>query len=174
MRNPQIQPVPETEEPKRTTRRTVLRAMGSAALAAAIGSAFPFRRAFAHEDHGAPADLTIRMGEMYFAVDGVEDGEPFRFTSGASHLMHFVNEGAVDHEVHFGREPSIEHRTYLQNLFGMGGEHAMHGFMGLHLKPGESGTLHVWIPESKRGEWEIGCFIPGHYEAGMKAPFVIE
>jgi uncharacterized cupredoxin-like copper-binding protein len=65
-------------------------------------------------------------------------------------------------------------RLVMDNLFGPGGDHAMHGFLGLHLKPGEKAVLHIWIPEDKKGEWEIGCFMPGHYEAGQKAPLIIE
>ena len=158
--------------PETTTRRTFLKTASLAAVGGLLSGVLPWRAARAHEDHGAPADLMIRMGEMYFHVDGVEEGEPFEFSAGEPHLIHFMNEGAVDHEVHFGREPSLEHFTYMQNLFNTGGS-SRSGFMGLHLKPAETATLHLWIPEEHRGEWEIGCFIPGHYEAGMKAPFVI-
>jgi uncharacterized cupredoxin-like copper-binding protein len=29
------------------------------------------------------------------------------------------------------------------------------------------------LSEEAQGEWEIGCFVPGHYEAGMHAPLLV-
>jgi len=35
--------------------------------------------------------------------------------------------------------------------------------------------LQGWtFTDDQKGQWELGCFQPGHYEAGMKAPFVVE
>lgn len=34
--------------------------------------------------------------------------------------------------------------------------------------------LTFTIPEDRKGEWEIGCFIPRHYERGMGAKFIVE
>ncbi len=144
------------------------------------------RSARAHSQHGTPADLEISVGEFYFrGPDGIENGT-LRLESGRPHLIRFVNEGALDHEVHFGREPNPETGLYGQNLFApqapgqSDGEHRSHGFLGLHLPPWEdrsmtkpSGELHVWIPRGLEGEWEVGCFIPGHYEAGQHAPLII-
>lgn len=161
------------------TRRELFRTAGVAALGGAALSIAPRFRGFSHEE--AEADLVIHMGEMYFQVheiDGeeveAEQNAPIRITAGERHLIRFENEGVVEHEVHFGRNPDLEARFYQENLFGPGGEHAAHGWMGLHLLPGESATLHIWIPEAQKGEWEIGCFMPGHYEAGQHAPFIVE
>jgi uncharacterized cupredoxin-like copper-binding protein len=42
----------------------------------------------------------------------------------------------------------------------------------------DPGVRDVWIrmnvPASFKGEWELGCFIEGHYEAGMLAKLIIE
>jgi uncharacterized cupredoxin-like copper-binding protein len=35
-------------------------------------------------------------------------------------------------------------------------------------------VLHFTLPDEAIGTWEIGCFIPGHYQAGMLAPVVVE
>lgn len=139
-------------------------------------------QAFAHSEHGAAPDLEIRAGEtddgdLYFRlvvdhgkeVKGALNG-PVHIHSGRPHLIRFVNEGEIDHEVHFGRNPDLEDRLYGMNLFGSStGEHAAHGVLGVHLNPGESVVLHVWIPEGKEGEWEMSCLIPGHYEMGQRA-----
>lgn len=34
--------------------------------------------------------------------------------------------------------------------------------------------LTFTVPEDYRGEWEIGCFIPRHYERGMGAKFIVD
>ncbi len=161
------------------TRRELFKAAGAAALGSVVLATGPRLRSLAHEE--AQADLVIHLGEMYFQVHEVngeevdaEKNAPIRITASQRHLIRFENEGQVEHEVHFGRNPDLEGRFYKENLFGPGGEHAAHGWMGLHLKPGESATLHIWIPETKRGEWEVGCFMPGHYEAGQHAPLIIE
>ena len=144
------------------------------------------RPARAHSEHGTAADLVITVGEFYFrGPDGVDNGQ-LKLESGRPHLIRFVNEGALDHEVHFGREPNPETGLYGQNLFAPqapdqnDGEHRSHGFLGLHLPPWDDpsmpapfGELHVWIPRGLEGEWEVGCFVPGHYEAGQHAPLII-
>jgi uncharacterized cupredoxin-like copper-binding protein len=42
----------------------------------------------------------------------------------------------------------------------------------------ESGVRDVWIrmniPADLKGEWELGCFVEGHYEQGMHAKLIIE
>lgn len=140
-------------------------------------------QALAHSEHGAAPDLEIRAGEtddgdLYFRltvdhgkdVDGALNG-PVHIHSGRPHLIRFINEGELEHEVHFGRDANLDTRLYEENLFGSDeGKHSAHGFLGVHLDPGESTVLHIWIPEGKEGVWEMGCLIPGHYEMGQKAP----
>jgi len=127
------------------------------------------------------ADVHIAMGEFYFQVVDVEDGEVtdrqgknalIELPSAQELLVRFFNEGNAVHEAHFGRNPDPESlKSYQENLFGGGA--AGSGFIGLHLDPGQEGMLHLWLPESSQGEWEMGCFIPGHYEAGMAAPLQV-
>lgn len=161
------------------SRRDLFKLTGAVALGGAALSLAPRLRGFSHEE-GAKVDLVIHVGEMYFQVHEVDGEEveaeknaPIRITAGERHLIRFENEGTVEHEVHFGLNPDLEARFYKENLFGPRGEHAAHGWLGLHLLPGESATLHIWIPEDRKGEWEIGCFMPGHYEAGQHAPFIV-
>ncbi len=122
---------------------------------------------------------------MYFQLHKVNGEEvkaaknaPTHIEAGEPHLIRFENEGQVEHEVHFGRDPYRDeeglYKGYKENLFGPGRPHAAHGWLGLHLLPGESATVHVWVPEERKGVWEIGCFMPGHYEAGQHALFSIE
>lgn len=42
------------------------------------------------------------------------------------------------------------------------------------VEPGGQATLRFTVPASAKGEWEMGCFIPGHYESGMSGFLEIE
>ncbi len=42
------------------------------------------------------------------------------------------------------------------------------------VEPRGVATLRFTVPASVKGEWEMGCFIPGHYESGMSGFLEIE
>ncbi len=44
----------------------------------------------------------------------------------------------------------------------------------LDVQPGGSVTLRFTVPASAKGTWGFGCFVPGHYEAGMHGTLVID
>ncbi len=48
-----------------------------------------------------------------------------------------------------------------------------HGTMVL-LKPHSKATITFMVPADRIGEWEMACFIPGHYEAKMKGNVMVE
>lgn len=53
------------------------------------------------------------------------------------------------------------------------GANMAHGGTELLLRPGGRAIATFTIPAEKAGEWEIGCFLPGHYEAGMKGVLIV-
>lgn len=132
--------------------------------------------ASAHEGHvaGAEPDVTIYLGDLYIRPADGEPGDAVHASTGRLNIIEVINEGAMEHELHFGRNPDLDTRLYEENLFGQGGTHGGHGFLGVVLGPGESAKMHVWIPEDRAGTWELACLIPGHYEAGQKAPFILD
>lgn len=156
---------------KDITRRTFLRSGGVAAVGLLAGSFVP-SRAFAHGGEEG-VGLQIAMGELYFRAGDGEPNGPIELPSGERIMVRLVNEGAAAHEIHFGRDADLEERLYREDLLGTEGEHGAHGFMAVVLEPGESSTLLFVIPETKRGEWEIACFMPGHYEGGQHAPLIV-
>lgn len=113
------------------------------------------------------------MGELYFRAGDGEPNGPIELPAGERIMVRLVNEGAAAHEIHFGRDADLEERLYREDLLGTEGEHGAHGFMAVVLQPGESSSLLFVIPETKRGEWEIACFMPGHYEGGQHAPLIV-
>ena len=53
------------------------------------------------------------------------------------------------------------------------GEGHEHGTM-VENQPGETHLMSFTLPESRRGEWTTGCFLPGHYDAGMHGTLIVE
>ncbi|MFQ5524550.1 MAG: plastocyanin/azurin family copper-binding protein, partial [Acidimicrobiia bacterium] len=54
-----------------------------------------------------------------------------------------------------------------------GADHADdHGAM-IEVEPGGEITLRFTIPADATGTYEMGCFLPGHYDAGMKGTVTV-
>ena len=53
------------------------------------------------------------------------------------------------------------------------GEGHEHGTM-VEAKAGQTFVMTFTLPEDRRGEWTTGCFLPGHYEAGMHGTLIVE
>lgn len=69
-----------------------------------------------------------------------------------------------------------EHEADHDDAAAGGHEHGAgheHGTM-VENQPGETFHMTFTLPESRRGEWSTGCFLPGHYEAGMHGTLVVE
>jgi len=152
-------------------RRTFLRKGGAAAVGLLAASTLP-APVMAHSGEMAPT-LQIAMGELYFRFGDGEHNAPIELAAGERQMVRLFNEGAAAHEIHFGRDPDLDGRFYREDLLGTEGEHDAHGFIAVMLEPGEASMILFQVPTTKRGEWEIGCFMPGHYEAGQHAPLII-
>ena len=48
-----------------------------------------------------------------------------------------------------------------------------HGTM-VTLKPESKAILTFKVPNDRKGEWEMACFVPGHYEAKMKGKIIVK
>lgn len=113
---------------------------------------------------GRPADpkkagRTIRIGmsdEMRFtpAVLSVKQGEIVRFV--------VKNSGRVLHEMVLGTAEELrDHAELMRKNPGMEHDEAHM----VHVRPGKSGAF-AW-QFTQAGEFQYGCLIPGHFEAGM-------
>lgn len=117
----------------------------------------------AHDASLIDRTINIVMGEFSYTVDGVA-GDTVRLKVGETVSLNFVNEGAVLHDAHFGTDPDLDGRLYRNNILAP--------FDMLVLESGE--RAQITFSPTEPGAFELGCFQPGHYEAGMKVPFVIE
>ncbi len=121
--------------------------------------------------------VDIQMSEFHF-----NPPEP-RLKAGETVTLTVINRGAVDHEFMLGRDSSHGDGYERDFLRGVRTEVRMsqgstftdgdHGKMML-IQPGGKGELTMKVPPDRKGEWEMGCFLPGHYQAGMKGKVLIE
>lgn len=168
----------------RITRRSLLRNAGLAALggvAAGGGSTLVNDRSVQAQSPGSfakvrEADTEIALGEFYFqeiTADGRrEENAPIELPAGEELLIRFVNEGNGIHQISMGRDADPSGLGgYDENLFGAGAIGS--GFLSVNVEPGNEVLLHLFLPDDAAGEWEIGCFVPGHYQAGMHAPLIV-
>lgn len=135
------------------------------------------------------AAIQINLSEMQFGNPQGEKNPTFRLPVGKTVGIHVHNEGQVMHELAIGRKVKTtpEGREYEETLsellpmdlffyYGAGKvevEEAKFGEMEV-----DPGIRDVWlrftVPSELKGEWELGCFVEGHYEAGMKAKIVFK
>ncbi|TAK21851.1 MAG: hypothetical protein EPO26_13855 [Chloroflexota bacterium] len=142
----------------------------------------------------------IDMGEFSFSAPGVQGRPVIKVPSGKTVGLHLHNEGAVMHEIVIGRKPvQMVEKVVSGTKVSVPDGYAKALFEDLEAdvffyysdtikaevggaKFGEiemdAGLRDVWLrvkfPPEARGEWEIGCFAEGHYEAGMYATLIVE
>jgi uncharacterized cupredoxin-like copper-binding protein len=131
------------------------------------------------------AVIEIDMNEFSFANPQGERNPTFRLPAGKTVGIHVHNAGAIVHELAIGRtHKEGEYQQVLTELvpsdlfFYYGSvkaevEDATFGELEV-----DTGVRDIWlrmkIPAEMKGEWEIGCFVEGHYEQGMKAKLIVE
>ncbi len=127
----------------------------------------------ADDDHDADravdVDRTVEVAMDEFAF------EPGEFEAMAGETIEFVvsNLGVVEHEFRLSNEHRIEEHLaagHADHDDQAAGEHHEGGDVILLVEPGETGSITVTFGEDTTLYSEVACLIPGHYEAGMKAP----
>jgi uncharacterized cupredoxin-like copper-binding protein len=134
------------------------------------------------------AVIEIDMHELYFANPQGERNPTFRLPAGKTVGIHIHNEGAIVHELMIGRK--VKHgdeHGYEQALMELVPSDLFfyYGSVKAEVEDATFGELEVdtgvrdiWIrmniPAELKGEWELGCFVEGHYEGGMKAKLIVE
>ncbi len=101
-------------------------------------------------------------GEMLFKPSMVS------FEAGQTIQFSIKNVGKLDHEFVLDEHHALmEHKKAMEKFPEM--EHDDPN--SVRLEPGEKGEI-IW-KFSNAGEFEFGCLIPGHYDAGMKGAIKI-
>ena len=104
-----------------------------------------------HAGHDAQADHDADAGQDAHAEDHEATDADHAHEADASHTGH-------------GEQRAEEHAH---------GEGHAHGTM-VEAQAGQTFVMTFTLPEDRRGEWTTGCFLPGHYEAGMHGTLIVE
>lgn len=162
---------------------------------------------------GTATKITIVMDEYNFTVPGQQPGAPITLNTGTLYDMTIQNAGKFPHEIWWGKDPQMvesEGRLdgYKTNLLdkvpvaiiGVQADGTSSyeidapGLDEIEEAPGQSFTVEFTLPDSAKGNWEIGCFQPmpkpanaatadpaataipdvPHYVVGMKAVIIVQ
>ena len=106
----------------------------------------------------------------------IEPAEPVAAAHGdhGSHGDHgpHASEHAEADDHAAGHDHEAEHDAPADPGHAHGAGHE-HGTM-VEAAAGETFLMTFTLPEDRRGEWETGCFLSGHYEAGMHGTLIVE
>ncbi len=125
------------------------------------------------------------------------DPPKIQLSVGEAIILTIRNEGRVTHEwlIGDGLVRTYEEKGFQKDLFALlaprvdGHQYSLErvGFRapgqdeparrisrGVELQPGGEVRLLFTVPPNARGEWQMGCLFPGHYESGMKGALVIQ
>jgi uncharacterized cupredoxin-like copper-binding protein len=172
----------------------------SAVLGASCGPAGPEPTASPTEEvkqTGSPAAqrLVLLMDEFSFTVAGPPPPPGFppptaALPAGRSVLVTLRNVGRIVHHWSVGRtllpgggyEDDLLAMMEPEVLNGAGyrlveTEEATAGGPGgviIEVAPGAAVTFRLTVAADATGTWEMGCFVPGHYQAGMKKALTVK
>ena len=172
----------------------------SAALGATCGPAGPEPTASPTkeaEQVGSPAAqrLVLLMDEFSFTVAGPPPPpgyppETAVMPAGRSVLVTLRNVGRIVHHWSVGRtllpgggyehdllammEPEVLSGTGYRLVETEEGAAGGPGGLIIEVAPGGAVTLRLAVPADTTGTWEMACFVPGHYQAGMRKALIVE
>jgi uncharacterized cupredoxin-like copper-binding protein len=170
--------------------------IGLAALSAVLGascgrSVTPEPSASSTEKVGSPAaqPLVIVMSEFSFTVEGPPPPPGYprptaTLQSGSSVLVTLRNVGRIAHHWSVGRtllpgggyEHDLLAKMKPEVLSGTGYRLVKTGPAGVIIEVDSGGavTVRLTVPADATGTWDMACFVPGHYAAGMHAPLIVK
>jgi uncharacterized cupredoxin-like copper-binding protein len=143
-------------------RRSLSLALGAMILAACGATPPALPEPPPTPDMSRAVRVPVEMFEMGYAP------AELRVPVGRPVIFEISNIGLVEHEFYVGSEEAQQHHAEEM----VSGEEPHHEGEAILLGPGESGELIFNFRAP--GSTLVGCHVPGHYEAGMKATIVIE
>lgn len=153
-------------------RRAILIAPVLAALVAAACA--PAAAPRAASQPGQPRVVQIELQNFAFKPSRVA------FKAGEVVTLKLLNPTTVEHDFAAGRQAQVNENGYREDFFKDVKLEVADGKIltdrastGVRVEPGKTATVRFTVPERK-GTYEIGCFVPGHYVSGMKGTLVIE
>jgi uncharacterized cupredoxin-like copper-binding protein len=123
---------------------------------------------------GQPGKKSEVTRVIKVTMSETEDGamifspKQFKIKKGETIRFAIVNKGATDHEFVLDDHANMtKHKALMEKFPEM--EHADPN--SVRLEPGAKGDI-IW-KFSRSGEFQFACLIPGHMEAGMHGPILV-
>lgn len=138
------------------------------------------------QNRDEPADQAVNRVIDVRIASFRYDPDTLRIPAGQNVRLVFRNEGNFDHEFMAGRSVTDGMAGYEIDLFEgvevqkskREPEHEeKRTGTTLTIAPDSTQTLTFRLPPSRRGEWEMGCFLTNpalHYKAGMKGTIIVQ
>ena len=162
-------------------------------LAASAAGCTQSFQAASVQDQASASEIEIFMGEYFFQMEGRARGASVELEAGSKYEMEFINMGSEIHEVVIGRDLLMENgqptgyrkslldgaKVEIEGTTVVGDkvrkfEVAAGGLEELELESGVILEIEFTVPTDKTGEWEMACFVPGHYQQGMHIPLLVK
>ena len=127
------------------------------------------------QDLFADLHVNIEQAEQGGAGHG-DHGDPAEHAEADEHAAGHDQDAGHDHGGGHDADAGHDHDA-AQNAPDDGGhahgEGHAHGTM-VEAAAGETFLMTFTLPVDRRGEWATGCFLSGHYEAGMHGVLIVE
>jgi len=107
------------------------------------------------------------FADLHVNIEKVETAE----AGHAEHNEDADHDAAAGHDADAGHDDHADESADAQE-HAHDAEHA-HGTM-VEVQGGETYLMTFTLPEDRRGEWVTGCFLMGHYDAGMHGTLIVE
>lgn len=122
---------------------------------------------------GGARIIEITMADLHFTPTVITLRQGERVT------LRFRNLGTLEHEFMAGLRP-IGSKGFQQDWIATAAKNVPshthtgeeHLGLGVRVAPDWYGSLDLIVPNTP-GEYEFGCFVPGHYEAGMRGKITV-
>ena len=124
------------------------------------------------QDLFADLHVNIEQAEQVAAGHGDHDAHAAADEHGAGHAADAGHDHAAEHDQDAGHDNAAAHDAPDDGGHTHGAGHE-HGTM-VEAAAGETFLMTFTLPEDRRGEWATGCFLSGHYEAGMHGTLIVE
>jgi uncharacterized cupredoxin-like copper-binding protein len=141
-------------------------------------------QAQSHDHETDPVMIEVTMADFSYSP------AVLRIPAGRPVMLVFTNMGVVEHEFMAGRtavsgdfavdlfenvdvemgSADVADHDHAEHMHAEGQDD--HGTM-IVVEPGARGSMTFELSADLRGEWEMACFIPGHYDGGMHGTVVV-
>jgi uncharacterized cupredoxin-like copper-binding protein len=129
-----------------------------------------------------PAELHFKVGERVELIIKDAGATEHEWLAGRG-LVNTADQQGFHTDLFALLKPQVSGRTYeMEKASASGrsttelseGENAQRLSNLVEVEPGGEAVLRFTVPARAKGNWEMGCLLPGHWEAGMHGTIVID